>query len=164
VTAELVGRRYAGFHLDVGLDADPTEAVDSLVCEDHLAFAGIAPARVAVVRRERQFAEKIHVYTRPWDDRENTRVKDLIDLLLLMDLGLRDSDVLASVLRNVFDRRGSHGLPPVLQPPPASWATSFKQLSTQSGLAEPTLEEAYRRLSAFWERVREELDGGSPST
>ena len=37
------------------------------------------------VSPEEQFAEKLHAYTLPRVGRENTRVKDLVDLVLLIE-------------------------------------------------------------------------------
>ena len=70
VEVKLGGRPYADFHVDIGLDAS-TESPEAITCGDHMGFAGIPPACVLVVPRERQFAEKLHAYTRPRGDRVN---------------------------------------------------------------------------------------------
>jgi len=149
-TVMLGGRRYAGFHVDVGLDAEPREAPEVLTCEDHLAFAGLPPARVSVVPRHRQFAEKIHAYTRPWGDRTNTRTKDLVDLLLLIELGLDDREALRDALADVFGRRASHAWPEHLPEPPAAWTDEFPPLAASTGLGACSLSEAFARLQTFW--------------
>lgn len=149
VQATLGGRPYAGFHVDVGLDAEPGGAAEAIVCDDHMGFAGVAPARELVVPRERQFSEKLHAYTRPWGDRVNTRTKDLVDLLLLIELGLA-GEPLRAALREVFGRDGSHPPPEALPAPPAEWAEDYGSLARQTGLADRTLDEGFARLKAFW--------------
>jgi hypothetical protein len=72
VTASLGGRLYSRFHVDVGLDAPSADEHEVMTCEDHLAFAAIAPARVLLVPRGQQFAEKVHAFTRQWGDRGAT--------------------------------------------------------------------------------------------
>ncbi|MFC2015851.1 hypothetical protein ACFLUM_02845 [Chloroflexota bacterium] len=39
-----------------------------------LNFVGIPAVHIPVVPAAQQFAEKIHAYTFPWQDRDNTRV------------------------------------------------------------------------------------------
>lgn len=160
VTATLGGRRYAGFHVDVGLDAEPEEIPEMATCDDHLAFAGVAPAKVLLVPRERQFVEKLHAYTRPWGDRTNTRTKDLVDLLLLLELGIEDLDALTQALHTVFGRPGSHPLPAALPAPPPAWASDFTALAEQVELTQTSLRMAFGRLAAFWEQSG---FGGSPA-
>jgi len=51
-----------------------------------LTFAGLATPEFAVYPLEDHFAEKLHAYTTP---REHpSRVKDLVDMLLLIEFGL----------------------------------------------------------------------------
>lgn len=159
VTVTLGGRAYAGFHVDTGLDGEPADPAESLTCEDHLGFANILPARALLVTREHQFAEKLHAYTRPWGKRTNTRTKDLIDLLLLIELGMHDHEALRKALDKTFGRRGSHSLPQELPTPPTEWADEFAALARQVALAETTLEAAFHRLSSFW---RQGSSGGPP--
>src|SRR5262245_56909564 len=85
VVVMLAGREYGRFHVDVGLGPPPPGEPERLVGDDWLAFAGLPPAVALAVPRAVQFAEKIHAYSRPWDDRINTRTKDLVDLLLLIE-------------------------------------------------------------------------------
>jgi len=169
VTAMLGGRKYAGFHVDIGRDSEPLGQAEVAVAEDHLAFVSVAPARVLLVPRERQFAEKLHAYTRPWGDRTNTRTKDLVDLILLLDLGRLDGRPLAQALDAVFGRADSHSLPERLPPPPPEWDSDYAVLADQVGLAETSLHSAYERLAAEWERLRPAAlpgrgDGGAPGT
>jgi hypothetical protein len=119
VTALVAAKAYAKFHLDVGF-GDPSFALpDELVGQDFLAFAGIPPARVLAIPKAQQFAEKLHAYTFPWNDRPNTRVKDLVDLVLLATRDPPNRELVKEAVRITFDVRKSHALPSELDPPPA---------------------------------------------
>lgn len=109
------------------------------------------PARFAVYPLSDHFAEKLHAYSKP---RENpTRVKDLLDLALLLDMGLEASPALARAIQAVFDRYATHPLPESLTQPPTAWARPFSTMAEGVGL-EPAdalywhgrLEELYRQL------------------
>jgi len=105
IEAWLDNRKFATFHLDVGIGDAITADPEWLTSPDVLGFAEIPPARVAALSREQQFAEKIHAYTLPRRDRANSRVKDLIDLVLLLRLGLSDTDMVKQALHATFARR-----------------------------------------------------------
>src|SRR5262249_21953787 len=73
---------------------DPEE----LVGDDLLDFAGGAPARALAIPKAQQFAEKAHAYTFPWTGRLNTRTKDLVDLVVLIERGPSESGAVRSAL------------------------------------------------------------------
>jgi hypothetical protein len=150
VVVSLAGREYGRFGVDVGIGPETAQAPDRLVGDDLLAFAGIEPIVALAVPREVQFAEKILAYTRPWGDRINTRVKDLVDLLLLIDLGLDDEAALRRALQESVGARPGRKLPPRLSEPPAAWADTFAAMAEDVGLATTELGSAYARLATFW--------------
>jgi hypothetical protein len=81
------GREFARFHVDVGIGDEVLEPVDVVEGRDWLRFGGITPPSVPVISREQQFAEKLHAYSLPRGERVNTRTKDLIRMLLLIEQG-----------------------------------------------------------------------------
>jgi hypothetical protein len=87
-----------------------------------------------MIGREQQFAEKIHAYTLP-RNAANSRVKDLVDLALLIRAGGLDKRKILDALRLTFDRRGTRDLPERLFPPPADWQIPFHALAEECGLA-----------------------------
>jgi hypothetical protein len=150
VEARLAGRTFAKFHLDLGLgDAvlTPAEWVEQ---RSLLEFAGIPAARVALSPVEQQFAEKIHAYTFPWRERENTRVKDLVDLVLLSTSGLLHPERVRAALHATFETRGTHTLPRDLPEPPAAWVAPYAALAQEFELPAPTLAAAYTLVCAYW--------------
>ena len=96
------------------------EPYETLSGRDWLGFAGIASAKFPAVSPEAQFAEKLHAYTLPRVGRENTRVKDLVDLVLLIERAELDAARLTMAIRETFQRRKTHDVPSALIPPPAS--------------------------------------------
>jgi Nucleotidyl transferase AbiEii toxin, Type IV TA system len=109
VEAWMDERIFARFHLDAGIGDVVMEPLETVVCRDWLKFAGIEASRVRMITREQQFAEKIHAYTLP-RNAANSRVKDLVDLALLLGSGGLDQRRILAALRLTFERRGTHDL------------------------------------------------------
>jgi hypothetical protein len=148
--AMLVGKIYAKFHIDVGLGDVLVEHPDRLVGDDVLSFAGIAPATALAIPTPLQFAEKSHAYTYPWSGRENTRTKDLVDLVLLIERGTPEIAQLHEALHATFVKRGTHPLPGSLPTPPVSWGRDFPGLAEEAGLSTHDYLEAFAILERYW--------------
>jgi hypothetical protein len=133
VEARMDERIFARFHLDAGVGDVVMRPLETIVCRDWLGFAGIESSRVLMIAREQQFAEKIHAYTLP-RNAANSRVKDLVDLALLIGSGGLDNQRIMEALRLTFERRGTHDLPANLVPPPADWQVPFHALAEECGL------------------------------
>jgi hypothetical protein len=149
VEARMDERIFARFHLDAGIGDVVSPPVETIVCRDWLVFAGIPTARVRMIAREQQFAEKIHAYTLP-RSAANSRVKDLVDLALLIKSGGLDKRRILDALHLTFERRGTHDLPEALVPPPMDWQIPFLALAEECGL--PT------DVAAVFAMVQEFLD------
>jgi len=107
VQALMAGRVFGSFHIDVGIGDALYGAPERLQGEDLLSCAGIDPAEALAIPKAQQFAEKTHAYTCPWADRTNTRSKDLVDLLLILE---RDPPPLEDILlvSLTADHRAAH--------------------------------------------------------
>jgi hypothetical protein len=148
VKAQMAGRRFANFHLDVSAGDVLREPFEILEGQDWLGFAGIAKAKLPAISREEQFAEKLHAYTLPRTGRPNTRVKDLVDMVLLFNSGTMDQVRLAEIMKATFLCRGTHDVPESLPPPQEDWAEPFGVMAAECGLDE-NMAEHYRRLTGF---------------
>lgn len=149
VEARLDARPFARFTLDVGFgDAAPSEP-EWITGHELLSFAGIPPARIALLPIANQFAEKIHAYSLP-RERVNSRVRDLIDLVLLIDHGLPSTDEVCRAIRVTFDRRATHAVPETLTPPPESWRESYAALASEHGTRLTTVDAAFEHVSIYW--------------
>ena len=100
-----------------------------------LAFAGIEPARFRAISLAQQFAEKLHAFTRKWEDRENTRVKDLVDMILILEMSPPDPKVTRIVIEQIFDRRGTHPLPQEIPSPPVTWVGYYGAMAREIELS-----------------------------
>jgi hypothetical protein len=151
--AFLAGKTYGRFHIDLGFGDVVEGTPEALDSPDLLAFAGIPPGRVLAIPKAQQFAEKIHAYTFPWGDRANTRTKDLVDLVLLIETGGVRTEDLPGPLAATFDRRHSHPLPQALPAPPPAWAESFEALAAEAQIRAHTLANAFAVLDRFWHTI-----------
>ena len=133
VEARMAGRVFSRFHLDVGIGDAVMEPLETVQCREWLEFAGIKGPPVQMIPREQQFAEKLHAYTLPRSS-ANSRVKDLVDLALLVQSGELVMARLQEAVHVTFQRRGTHVLPSVLLPPPADWRKSFEALAEECRL------------------------------
>lgn len=149
VDTRLAGRSFVKFHLDVSTGDVLREPYESLSGRDWLGFAGIASTGFRAVSPEEQFAEKLHAYTLPRVGRENTRVKDLVDLVLLIERTTMNAARLPKAIRETFQRRKTHEIPPALASPPASWSKPFAELAVECGLA-PNMEGQFELVSKFF--------------
>ena len=131
VEARMDERIFARFHLDAGIGDVVMQPVETIMCRDWLGFAGIESSRVPMIAREQQFAEKVHAYTLP-RNAANSRVKDLVDLALLIRSDGLDRQRILDALRLTFERRGTHDLASLL-PPPTDWQIPFQTLAEECG-------------------------------
>jgi Nucleotidyl transferase AbiEii toxin, Type IV TA system len=153
VEAQMAGRRFAQFHLDVSYGDVLSEPYEMLEGRDWFGFAGLSRARVPAVSREEQFAEKLHAYTLPREGRPNSRVKDLVDLALLIEQVKLDIAHLPKAIRDTFQRRKTHEVPTVLAEPLASWSAPFAEMARECGI-EPGLGHHFSRVRQFYSKLR----------
>ena len=148
VEASLGGRTFVKFHLDVGIGDVVRDPVEMVEPPDWLAFAQIPPPRVPMISREQQFAEKLHAYTLPRPVAPNSRVRDLVDMVLLIESGTLSPEQVREALNRTFERRGTHDLPATLTPPSEDWEGPFRALAQecQFGLG---LDQAFEVLLRF---------------
>jgi len=149
--ARLSARRFEGLTLDVGF-ADPWLGIaEQLTAPDLLSFAGIEPVTVKAIPIEQHVAEKAHAYTRQYG-RENTRVKDLVDIILLSSHQPISRLTLRTTFEAVFEARGSHALPDALPTPPLGWAGPYRVLAGPLGI-ESDLTRGYAIAANFLDPV-----------
>jgi len=146
----LAGKVYAKFSIDVGVGDALIGEPEKLVGDDLLSFAEIGPAAAMVIPAAQQFAEKVHAYTFRWTDRINTRTKDLVDLVLLIERGNLDSVAVRDALEQTFSRRDTHPIPEVLPEPPPQWASDFIALAQEAEISTADLEQGFRVLDGYW--------------
>jgi predicted nucleotidyltransferase component of viral defense system len=153
VETRLDGRRFENIKIDVGVGDPLVPPVEEIKGSDLLSFAGIAVPLIRATSRAQHFAEKIHALTRPFDDRINTRVKDLADLMLFSRHGLPQTNDIKNAVTKIFENRKTHEIPSSIGIPPATWATSYSAMASQLNLKERTIESATARLNDYWKTI-----------
>jgi predicted nucleotidyltransferase component of viral defense system len=138
VRADLDGRRFEQFSVDVAFsEATPIQA-EPLFGANSLEFADVAEPQLPVISLEQHVAEKLHAYTGAFgrEQRESTRVKDLVDLVLIGELAEIEATRLRQELETTFEQRARQPLPNALPSPPSSWARPYAVLAREVGIAD----------------------------
>lgn len=153
VATRLDGRLFESFHVDVGSGDPVVEPAESLIGPSMLAFAGIAPVMIPCYPLTQHLAEKVHAYARPRSTGASTRVKDLVDIVLIAEQNAVDGPTLQMAIQATFEAYGA-GEPPVSLPqPPTTWTVTFRKLAEEVGLSDATLSAAAETARALLEPV-----------
>jgi hypothetical protein len=142
-------RLFEQFHLDVGVGDPLFESPEVVTMLEVLAFADIPPVRFRCYPVSQHLAEKVHAYTLPRKSSPSSRVKDLVDILLLAHAGVPDNLTLHRAMQMTFDARQTHTLPDRLPAPPSNWDAPFRRLIGDTGLAFTSLQEGWEAASLF---------------
>ena len=151
VSADLAGRQFSQIKLDVSPREHELYATDMVVLPTALDFAGIDDRKVEIIDIHRHAAEKLHAMQKDFDDRENTRVRDLVDVVLLSEHRLLDSDKLESAVRQVWEEREDTAPPG--KPPdfPAGWPARYEDEAAKLGLEALSFPDAISVVAGLWD-------------
>ena len=152
VEAILGDRTFAKFHLDIGVGDIVMEPTEIFHPRDWLSFAKIPAAAISIISREQQFAEKLHAYTLPRPQNPNSRVRDLVDMVLLVEKNQLSRRKAKESILATFKRRGTHSIPSELQAPPKAWEKPFITLAGECEL-QISLDDAYRKIDVFFQSL-----------
>lgn len=154
VTAELAGRVFDQFVVDVGFTDSISWTPDAIETSDLLSFAGIERVRIPALPLPQHVAEKVHAYTRKYGatERESTRPKDLVDILLIASSEPLDAASLRKALVVTFEERQQQPLPASLPPPPTPWEEPYRRLASDVEV-EPALDKAFADAAAFLDPI-----------
>ena len=153
VTAILDSRKFDEFHLDISTSdilLQPPEMIESA---DYLEFAGIKPAIIPGYSITQQIAEKYHALTRVYASGEPSRVKDLVDILLIAGQKQINSGDLFKAISFTFDHRGTHPCPAATPEISEIFAKNYSFLAVQAGIKQTVLQEGNRTLRVFLQPV-----------
>lgn len=128
---------------------EPLEVIEG---RDWLGFAGIASPSLYMIPREQQFAEKLHAYTLPRRGATNSRVRDLVDMVLLIESATLARNKVAEAIRVTFERRNTHTLPNMLPDPPTEWQKPYRVFARECGLS-GEVKDAFHILRTFAEPI-----------
>jgi Nucleotidyl transferase AbiEii toxin, Type IV TA system len=123
------------------------------------------PSALPCLSLHLQVAQKLHAMTLPAvDGRQNPRFRDLVDLVLLIEL-IDDLPRLRGTCVSLFTHRGTHLWPPAIDLP-AEWVQPYRALAEEVGLDVTDAADATLRVRSFLHRLEVavlELDTAAPA-
>jgi predicted nucleotidyltransferase component of viral defense system len=129
-------------------EAFGTDLLESHLSDPVLAAIGYPRSSFPVYPVAQSIAEKIHALTLP-RDRENSRARDLVDLVWFAERFSAISSELIDAAVATFAIRADHPWPPSLSTPPAAWVKPYARLRTEVGLAPRTPDDAIVAVATF---------------
>lgn len=155
VEARVAHRIFTKFHIDIGIGDAVISEAEWKTGDDFLNFAGIEPVRVAILPVEQHFAEKIHAYSYPRDKRPFSRIRDLVDLVLMIEQGLPGKKSVMPAIEATFKRRGTHEIPKIFEAPPDILKESYAGMAEDCGVGKKTMADAFSLLCDYWKGLRQ---------
>ncbi|MDO9545568.1 MAG: nucleotidyl transferase AbiEii/AbiGii toxin family protein [Pelolinea sp.] len=149
IGAMLDSRPFETFHIDVNTKDILFEEPQPLLVSRFLSFAGVKPIKVLCYSLTQQISEKFHALTRNYQSGEVSRVKDLIDVLLIASQRSFASSALRESIKLTFEHRAAHPIP--LSTPKIAniYSKDYSRLSAQIGLLQKSLNEGNLALEHF---------------
>ena len=147
--SRLDGRTFEQFHLDVGGEDILLEAPDFLPMPSYLSFAGVETILVPCYPIAQQIAEKYHAATKEYRSGVSSRVKDMVDILLLASHSVPSCRKLRTSITNTFSLRDTHKLPDQVIEIDPSYQQSFSSLAEQVSLPLTRIDDANAALLSF---------------
>lgn len=161
VTASLAGRVFSKIRVDVVSRPEEiiggTERIELPVM---FAEPGWGPVQVTVVDVAQHLAEKLHAISEVYAHaRQSTRVKDLIDVVLMHDAATIDESRLGERLLTVFTARNGTVPPIELPEPPEAWTSEYAKMAHDLDASAQTLPEAMRIATHLYARALNKTRG-----
>ena len=150
VEAGLGGKPFGGVQLYVSPGAHGLVATDVITLPNSLEFADIPAPAIEIIGVNRHAAEKFHAMLRDFGDRENSRVRDLVDLVILIEHGMLDPNKVAAAREQVWAERDGADPPAVLPPLPGSWHGRYERLAADHVVEATSFPAAVAVASRLW--------------
>lgn len=137
VTSVLGGRVFASLRLDVvARSAEIAGAIVTIEVRPPILAERLSSTAMPAVDIAQHAAEKFHAMARTYaGDRPSSRVKDLVDVVLLAEAGLLPHPDLPGRLQAVWQVRDSKSPPAELPDFPVSWSDDFAAMAAELDLA-----------------------------
>lgn len=156
VRASLAGRVFTETRIDAIARPEELSGITQIPLGPGVCPPLGAPTRgLLATDLRQQFAEKIHALTRIYGSGESSRIKDLVDLVLLIDDEVPLDAELVRTARQVFAVRGTHEMPDDLGTPPESWREPFHMQAAEFGVVPDDVDAANRIVASAWRQALE---------
>lgn len=154
IAIDYKGRRWGQVQFEVApVEVGGVLDVDQVAPFDIGQFGLTAPGQVSVVGLPYPVAQKLHACTEVFEEGENARVHDLMDLLLARDLlGPEGLGRTGEACVAIFGNRGKQSWPPAVAVYP-SWAETFARIAAEEGFPIVDVEEAAALVGEFIEEI-----------
>lgn len=145
IDAVLDGRTFASLLVDIVDRLDEIgDAMETITVAPPVIGLDLGAASILAVDIPQHAAEKFHALCVTFPDgRHNTRVKDLLDIVLLVEAELLPHPRLAQRIAAVFFIRDGARPPETLPTPPASWRSDYALLAATTGAVTSELDTAF---------------------
>lgn len=145
------GRSWGALKLEVGSpDSQLTDAEEiGAIPIDEFGING--PRMIRCLSLRYQIAQKLHAVTQRFEDRENERFRDLVDLIICRDLVADLAEVREACL-DTFEARGLHAWPPTLEVPD-HWAEPYAALAEEMGFPVADVDDAAAQVRKFIDKI-----------
>lgn len=153
VNANLADRSFGKIQLDISPRTHELSATDRILVHNSLEFAGVPATTAEVIDVDRHAAEKFHGMTRDFGDRENSRVRDLVDLVILIEHQLLNDAKLRAHIQSVWRERNNDDPPARLPAFPETWPNRYERLAEEHDLATSAFSDAALLVEELWRRL-----------
>lgn len=150
VEGSLAGRPFGSVKLDISPRAHELTETDHLPMPNSLAFAEVPTTIVELVGLNRHAAEKFHGMTRDFGSRENSRVRDLVDLVILIENNLLDVAKLRACVADVWHERNRSTPPAELGSLPEAWPVRYEHMAAEHALDNADFAVAETKVRLLW--------------
>ena len=155
VQLQYAGKSFSTIRVELALDGLSGRDGDDMVDAIDLGWFGIDAPAIPCLSIPVQMAQKLHACTDPYEgaERQNDRVRDLVDLwlleALLPDGGLSDVRVAAV---DTFDRRAKHRWPPSIVIND-TWRRDYPKIAAEVRGAPANVDDAAAYVAGLIDRV-----------
>jgi len=150
VAAGLAGKAFGGVKLDISPRDHGLTETDRVELPNSLDFAGVSTPIIEIVAVRRHAAEKFHAMLKDFGDRDNTRVRDLVDLVILIERELLQPPTVAQAVVGVWSERDGVDPPVELPRFPIGWPERYEALAAEHGLGAASFPAAVALVIALW--------------
>lgn len=141
------GRSWGTLTLEVASpdsEATDSEEVEAIPIDE---FGIEGPRMIRCLSLRYQIAQKLHAVTQRFEEGENDRFRDLIDLIICRDLA-SDLAAVREACVDTFDARGHHAWPPEVEVPDG-WAEPYAALAEEMDFPITDVDHAAARVREF---------------
>jgi predicted nucleotidyltransferase component of viral defense system len=150
VAVRLAGKPFGGIQIDVSPRAHELLATDRLPLSNSLEFAGVPTTTIEIIDVHRHAAEKYHAMFRDYGERDNSRFRDLVDLVILIEHQELTASLVAQAAMEVWSERDGTTPPRAVPSLPVAWPDRYEQSADEHELDARSFDDAVALVQNLW--------------